>query len=107
MKKMMCSVAALLLFGCVTPNPRGVIVKQDQNSGSIALFNEDDVEPSQHIAQKDAERQMAQQCKPRGYKIVGKEKFDTGNTVNVAYGYGVGTSQRILVNQLNYVCVDK
>jgi hypothetical protein len=50
---------------------------------------------------------MAQQCKPRGYKIVGKEKFDTGNTVNVAYGYGVGTSQRILVNQLNYVCVDK
>lgn len=98
------AIVAVLALACATPQPRGVVVKQDKDGGSIALYNEDDVEPSKHIARKDAERQMAAHCAPRGYEIVGTEKYDTGNTVNTSYGYGVGTSKRILVNQLNYVC---
>ena len=70
-------LAVLWLCACVTPNPRGVMVKQTREGGSIALYNEDDVEPSQHLARKDAERQMAERCRPRGYEIVGAWRNST------------------------------
>jgi hypothetical protein len=90
-------------------------MRQDRQGGSIALYNEDEdcvprwrvpgcSAPSQHIARKDAERQMALHCLPHGYEIVSQEKVDTGNAVIVYYGYGVTGSQKIFVTQLTYLC---
>ena len=63
-----------------------------------------DVEPSQHIARKDAERQMVEHCGRGGYEIVSMDQYDTGNSVSVSQGYGVATQKRILVKQFNYAC---
>lgn len=98
-------LAVVALAGCVTAYPpRGVVTKQDRNGGSIALYNEDDVEPSQHIARKDAERQMAEHCAPRGFEVTGWDRYDTGNAVAVNYGYGVSSASTVKVKQLHYEC---
>lgn len=103
------AVVVLLAAGCMPPpNPRAVMTRDDADGGgAFALYQEDDVEPSEHIARKDAERQMAARCAPRGYKITSRDQYDTGHTVVVNYGFGVSAGQRILVNQLHFVCVDK
>jgi hypothetical protein len=100
------AVVVLLVgvVGCVTPNPRGVMVSRTPTGGEIALYDAADGEASQKAALEDAGRQMAEACAPRGWTITGMGLYDTKTWGHYERDSSGDRGPTIKVKKLDFQC---